>query len=244
MNARTLSALALAAGVAAAAHAQIGAADFRWQASLDGGASWHGDWLDVPEATPSVRVRALVSWSADAGYAFFWTRFDALVVAGSGGFGDGATGLVRPHPFGQGSAQTLMATRFANTLKLDDSRDTSPPGEGARWIQPSQFYEQWNDDFSRSRPASIFEFQLDLDGTTGARLVTQAFGGALPDGNTTDRVLRIYTTAQGDSNIPLTTAYPLTINVLPAPGAALPLLAGVFAQRSKRLGRDRRSAGL
>ena len=227
-----VAALPIAAFVAGG-FGRVGAADFRWQASLDGGASWHGDWLDVPEATLSVRVRALVSWSADAGYAFANTRFDVAVVALGGGHADGASSFLRPHPFGQGTIQTIAAMRFGDVLKIDDSRDTSPPGEGGRWIVPSQFYEGWIDDFSRAHPAAIFELTLTLDGPAGARLVTQNFGGALPDGNTTDRVLRIYTSRQGDSNIPITTAYAVTINVTPAP-ASLGLLLPILALHRRR----------
>lgn len=244
MNARTLSALALAAGVAAAAHAQIGVADFRWQASLDGGASWHGDWLDVPEGTPSARVRALVSWVPEpgVGYAYAVSRFDAVVEAVGGGLADTASDFLRPPPLHLAFTQTITAVRFGSVLKIDDARDTLPPGEGTRGIQPGQLTEVPGDTpYNTANPISIFEFVLWFDGTPGRRELREHFiapGG----GNTTDRVLRIYTSPLGASNMPLTTRHGLTINVLPAPGAAFPLLFGALALRRAR--RGRRAVGL
>ena len=241
----TASLIALAA-CAAMAHAQIGAADFRWQASLDGGATWHGDWLDVPEGTASVRVRALVSWVPEpgVGYAFAGCRFDAVVEAAGGGPADTASDFLRPPPLHLAFTQTITAVRFGSVLKIDDARDTLPPGEGTRGVVPAQLIEIPGDTpYNTANPISIFEFVLWFDGTPGRRELGEHFiapGG----GNSTDRVLSIYTSPTGATNIPLTTRHALAINVLPAPGAALPLPAGVLAQRSKRLGRDRRSAGL
>ena len=185
----------------------------------------------MPEATPSVRLRALVSWDLDAGIAFASAAFDVILAAVNGGHSDGTGTFVRPAPFNNATGQTIVATRFASVLKVDDARDTLPPGEGQRGVNPAQLSGGTSGP-DRLNPASIFEFDVFFDGTPGRREVSEFFL-APAGGNSTDRVLRVYTNDHGALNHPLTTRHHLTINVIPAP-ASLGLLVPLLALHRRR----------
>ena len=113
----------------------------------------------------------------DAGYAFAGARFDAVVAAGSGGLADSASGFLRPFPLAHIVPQAIVASRFGAVLKLDDSRDTLPPGDGTRGVSPSQGKEIMGDPrfFTTANPISVFEFTLELDGSTGTRSLSEFF---------------------------------------------------------------------
>lgn len=201
--------LVVALAAPTAVVAQLGTASMSWQGN--DGHGWSSGTLATSE--PEIRIRLLADWSSDAGYAFSQTRFDAVVL---GSFMDSATQMSRPWPFDE-AAQTLLASRFGEVLKIDDSRDTLEPGAGARGIQPLQLSEGWGR-FDPSRPVSLFEFVLTFDGNPGSRTIDALYLPA-SGGNSTDRQIRIYTSYAGDLNNPLTTTIPLRIDYLPSPSA-------------------------
>lgn len=224
-----LAALTVAANAGVcAAQTQIGTATFTWEAFVDG--QWRGG--NVQTTATDVPVRARVSWSQDAGYAFASTTFDATISAPMAGI-DGVITLSRPQPF-NANTQTLVASRFGSQIKLDDSRDTAPPGLGARGVSAGQGVEVFGFPFSDANPAVILEFTLRLDAILGLRTV-EALPIAPTNGNATDRWIRIYTNRNGAQNLPLVEQQRLQIQVIPAPAApALATAAAMLALRRRR----------
>lgn len=224
------------AGAASAAFGQAGTGKFTWEVSKDGGASWSGGIVDCDETQTSVLVRAVASWSQDAGYAFAGAQFDVAVTGPAGTDGDGdSTGGYSRISNGANVAQTVVESRFGETLKLDDSRDTSAPGAGTRGVFPGQLVQNFaGSNFTTSNPAVLFTFTYNLDGTLGARTI-DTFFRAPTGGNTSDHFMVVYTTATGGQNRPLAELNGATINVIPAPGAlALLGLGGLVAGRRRR----------
>lgn len=220
----------------AEAHAQLGVGMLRWQVSTDGGGTWEGGLTEVPPEQGSVQVRLLASWSSDGGmYAFAGCQFDA-VVRGIDGAGplDTVVNARRTPPMTSGSAQTIAVTRFGSQIKIDDLRDTLPPGEGPRGVFPGQIVEQFGPPpgWSRDNPVSIFEYTLVLDGSEGDRDLWLLYI-APSGGNTIDRVMRIYTSSSGAQNTPSTMTRGATVRVIPAPGALLLLAMGALGARRR-----------
>jgi hypothetical protein len=186
--------------MAASAHAQFVYGTWAWQISADEGQSWRGGMVDaLPGQT--LRVRALVGWDVVEGgpYAFGASQFD-VAVAGPPGNADLVELSTAP---GQGrisrgvsSNQTLVVARFGDTIKVDDSRDTAPPGWGNRGVYPGQFIEMYaGSNFTRDNPVSIFEFTLVLDATPGTRRVLDYF--IAPPTGCFERSMRLYVTIDG-----------------------------------------------
>lgn len=126
---------------------------------------------------------------------------------------------------------TYVATRFGNVVKIDDVRDTLPPGVGTLWIQCQQLPEKFNPNFSTERPAPVFEFLLQLDGTHGPRTVNHLYPLNV---HGWEMGPRVYLTPDGQQGVPgpLLRA-PLHLNVIPAP-ASLGLLLPLLALRRRR----------
>jgi hypothetical protein len=166
-----IAALALTA-LTAQTHAQFGTGRLDWQLSTDEGSTWQGGRVEVPLSTTGIRVRLLASWSADAGYAFAGTQFDAVITGLNAGGNDTVLNPSRPFTFDSGAQQTIVSTRFGNQIKIDDSRDTNPPGVGVRGVFPGQRPENFAEGrFTAGQPVSIFEYTLRLDGTPGTRRI-------------------------------------------------------------------------
>lgn len=191
--------------------AQTGTGWFRWEGSVDGGEIWVGDELLVRDPWTTVQLRARVGWSLEGSWGFAGTTLD-IVVETPDQTADDLVNPARPWPL-YGPMQTLVTTRFGNVLKLDDSRDTMPPGKGNRGIVIGQATPVWFE-FDPGNPITIFTLSLVLDGTSGPRLVTEAFQNLSSEMNNTDRVFKVYTTPGGGTTVPLTTRHPLTIRVL------------------------------
>jgi len=229
-------ALIALAGLAAAASAQ-GTGTIGYQVSTDGGTTWQNGTVNVPQSQTSVMVRIQASWSADNNmYAFAGSQFDVVVSGASAG--DNVANAARPFPTDKGATQTIVATRFGNQIKIDDARDTSGPGLGTRGVFPGQLVEQFaGTNFSSANPINIFTFTLNLDGTAGLRSFSNLYI-APSGGNTTDHVMRVYTSSSGGQNNPVTTTNGGGVNVVvPAPGALALLGLGAIAT-----GRCRRSS--
>lgn len=232
---RSVFAFVAVAGLAAAANAQVGTANVAYEVSDDGGATWNGGLTETVASSVLVRIRA--SWSDDAGmYAFAGAQFDVVVTGvGGAGAGDTVSNAIRPGTTSGGSAQTIVATRFGNQIKIDDVRDTLGPGAGTRGVFPGQLVENFaGTNFSNANPITIFQFELNLDGSIGDRDMSSLYI-APSGGNTIDRVMRIYTSPAGAQNTPSTTTRGATVRVVPAPGAlALLGLGGLAIARRRR----------
>lgn len=195
----------------------VGTASFVWELSADRGTTWTTGLLEVPQNQSRVDARVRVSWSADAGTWFNATGFDAVW---SGDAGAGPTDSLitaQKEPDFEGAAQNLAATRFGTLLKIDDSRDTLPPGEGQRAILVGQVAPTLGGDNS-DNPAQLLRFSFQLDGSLGTRTIL-ALPIALTGGNSTDRFVRIFTTFNGAGNFPLVTQFPATLRVIPGPAS-------------------------
>jgi hypothetical protein len=203
-------------GCAGMASAQQGTGALWWELSADNGQTWHPDELSVPYSQTSVVVRAMASWSVEAGYLFATTRFDGVWRSTDAGFQDVAMDL-RNNPLLPGAFnRPIGPTRFGADLKLDDLRDTSPPGEGQFGMAVSQGPEGLGQPNDFSNPVFLFRYTVQLDGTPGERVAT-SLHLAPTDGNTVDRIMRIYTTVQGASNLPFGEVRNVRLRVLFCP---------------------------
>jgi hypothetical protein len=217
--------------------AQNGRGTWSWQVSTDDGGSWRSGAVEVPSTQDHVRCRVLMAWTPDAGYAFSGTQFDATVTGHDGaGAADTISGIARPYPYNSGTNQTLVATRFGATIKIDDARDTAGPGMGTRGVFPGQGPQDFPDmSWSQENPTSLFEFDLNLDGSLGRRTFDEFF--LAPTG--LPRIL-IYTTSSGATNaltIPSQVSFvDAEVVVVPAPGfiGMAAGLAGWSVRRRRR----------
>ena len=214
----------------------LGQSDFSrvaWQASLDGGQSWQGGTVEVADPFARVRIRALVDWEYPGSYALALVQFDATIsTQGSIGLADIGVDLERISPFDRGSAQTLAATRFGNTLKIDDERDTFAPGVGDRAIMSGQLVEVAGPPFTRDNPVPVFAYSLVLDGTLGTRIVSHVWRRHPTSGE----ILRtwIYLSPEGGIGMPRTSLVePLNLHVIPTP-TSLALLLPLLASHRRR----------
>lgn len=219
----------------AAAAVQVGTGEIWYEASDDGGSTWVRDYLLTSQSRPSVLVRLRATWSEHAGmYAFAGTQFDISISnAGS----DTVVNPRRPWPFHTGSAQAVVASYFGDTIKIDDSRDTLPPGSGTRGVFPGQLLQDFaGSNFTTANPTTIFEFELHLGDQT-IRTLTSYY--ILPPGHdpTNPRVMRVYTSPGGMQNTPVTITHGMIIdNYTPAPGGVLlgALAGAVMSVRRRR----------
>jgi hypothetical protein len=196
MNVRRLAAGVGILLVAGAARAQTGHATWTWQVSADAGMTWREGRVEVFTTQPSVLVRCWIDWEDDqlSAYAFAAAQFDAVV--DHAGAADFVRALTRPYPMDHGSNQTLVVTRYADLIKIDDSRDTLGPGVGTRGIHSGQLVEVHSEgNFTTARPLSIFEYELVLDGTPGSRVISDLYTRS-PSG-CIERAVRVYLSPSG-----------------------------------------------
>ena len=226
MNAKTISIpLGLAASSVAAAQSQFSLVS--WFASLDGGETWQGGEVEVADPFARVHIRATIDWEYPGSYAFASLGMDVTITAAPEfGAADTVLDPSRIAPFNSLPNQTHVATRFGHVIKIDEVRDTLPPGHGPRWVVCSQSPEDFSENFSTARPAPIFEFALQLDGTVGTRIVDHVYGRTVQGDELGPYV---YLTPGGQVDMPRPILRgPLNLVVIPAPGALgllLPLLA-------------------
>jgi hypothetical protein len=209
-------------------------ATLTWEAN--DGHGWVSGRLVTSEPAVEVRLRAAWEGGAQIGYAFAGCQFD-MTLSSDATEGDWVSDFGRLYPFYYSSAQTLDATRFGNTIKIDDRRDTMPPGQGTRGIFPGQLVEQFGDiHFTRANPVYLFGATIHFDGVPGERRVDSRYV-APSGGNSLDRVMRIYTSSVGGQNTPSTTTFWMDIEYVPAPGAAAVLgAAGILVVMRRRRG--------
>jgi hypothetical protein len=216
------------------AFGQVGTCSLTWQVSLDAGASWQSGNARLGTDTSQVRVRALLDWSQDAGYAFQVAQFDAIVRSMSQEtWEDVVLSPTIQHPFDRFASQTLATSRWGREIKIDDSRDTFAPGVGTRGIFVSQVAEDLGFPFSRERPVSLFEFDLELDGRAGTRVIDLVFTTSPSGGSGSPQFFRGPRAADG-INRPEVSVSSLTLEVIvPGPGWG-GIAAGCVVMGSRR----------
>lgn len=220
------------AGASSAVVAQttrVGTASFLWELSADDGATWRPGTLEVDQATASVMARVSVSWSGDAGRWFAGVQYDAVWQSeGLGGLNDSLTFVTRLPDFAD-TVQQLAVTRLGSTLKIDDVRDTLPPGQGSFSIISAQLDPGFGGAVD-DNPARLLSFRVNLDGVPGNRTLRGLPRISAP-GDTIDRYVRIYT---GQAiNLPQVTQFPATLRVIPVPGS-IALFAIGFVPLARR----------
>lgn len=204
------------------------AGEMRWQVSADNGATWNSGRTTLQSASP-VLVRAVASWSGvPSGLGLGGTMFDVTI--SNAGQADGARDFVRALTFVQ---QTIAATRLANNvIKIDDDRDTRPPGLDRFGVNVAQEIPVVGN-FNSANPLTLFTFALDVDASVGVRRVSSVFQPSFPD-----VAFAIFTTPTGGQvRIPIASiaVVPAEVEIVPAPGAAAVLtLAGIAAVRRRR----------
>ncbi len=162
--------------IASLAYAQPYVANLRWQASQDGGASWHDGTVVVARGFQSVLVRLKAEWnSTSSQIVFAGTNFDATVRSLGRVSGDWVDQFDSGSPsWTPGNYFGFTYTRFGGTLKIDDVRDVDEPGTGPRWIQVQQAPPTIPPGHPEN-PTILFRFRLRLDGDPGCRRVSAVF---------------------------------------------------------------------
>lgn len=204
------------------------------EASRDGGTTWERGTIDIGGRYDPLRIRFRSDWADNIGFAFAGAHFD--VVISNAGPGDVAFDPVRPGTFASGSSQTLVASRFGSTIKIDDSRDTAPPGAGGRGVFPGQLAQAFaGTNFTVGRPVTIFEFSFTPDASFNSRLIDVLY--VLPSGGPQPPIpnTRIYTSSGGAQRSIVAVTNTLNIIDTPTPGVSgiLGLSAIVLTRRRR-----------
>lgn len=209
-----------------------GTARIWWEASMDNGTTWTQGLAVVPENTTSVLVRSQCQFDFPFLQNYYsGASLDATVQGMTGsGLTDSASAILR----NTRGIQPLQATRFGQVLKIDDFDDPHPPGQGPLWVTVVQYAAISP---VPTNPYWMLQYQLNLDGTSGDRLIDAVFRQppTIPQG----RYLAIGTYGSDVIYYPTLRIDPLTIRVIPAPGMVGLLFAGpVILVRRRRGPRD------
>lgn len=228
-----LAALGVLVGAAAPAAAQIGTASLTWEVYDEAGGGWVAGVLTTTDTTLDVRLRA--QWSPELGIAFGYTFFDGIVRTSSAL--DVAIAGRAPRGWDELTGQSVSATRFGELIKIDDARDTSPPGAGADYVVAGQNPLAFADlHQNRNNPVFIYEFSLELDGP-GVRSIESIHREWLPaSGGNPACLARIYTHENGAYSQPPTILNSLEIRVVPSPASVGVLGMLVLLRRGRRVG--------
>jgi hypothetical protein len=212
------------------AHAQIGTGTFRWELSADNGGSWQSE-LVVQESQTTVRLRAVVSWSQDAGTWFGRASYDVKWSSiGTAGLHDTLITYNRTPGIDQ-FIQIANGQRQGSVLKIDDQRDTLAPGQGLFGFASVQLIPNFGGN-NRSNPIVISTFDIALDGSLGGRQISSVFNPP-GNGNPQDQFLSIYINTNGATNRPIMQLFDASLTVIPSPVAFCIIAPGllVFTRR-------------
>lgn len=200
-----------------------GEATWWWEASIDNRATWTSSLLEVPQGQSVVNIRASCAFPTGPSYYFAGARIDQTIT-GIEGAGIGDTVVVTDPGFA--NQQTLVPRRFGSVLKIDDTSDTLPPGEGpGHWgiFQPGAAVGG----YTYANPVlGVIDFDLYLDGTLGDRQISAWWRGwadrfpGFPDVGPAIYILN-HNAVDFDFIFPALTVNELTIRVVPAPGTTM-----------------------
>ncbi len=224
------------AWAAASACGQV--AHYTWEAVDDDG-NWATNVVTVANRS-AVPVRLWCTIDPrPPGMYFAGSGFDVAVRSiGGAGLGDTATNMLMLNHGGAIGKDSYIpfgaAFRLGDILKIDDPRDASPPGEGARWLIPNMGRPSMSIPLP-DNPIMLYYFVLHLDSSLGRREVraVPAINAQFPNG----RVGVWPPNSDSQVAVPLASNPTLTINVIPAPGALLALVASWPALTLRRRGR-------
>ncbi len=157
------------------AYAQPQTAALFWEFSSDNGATWTAHALDVAPHT-TLLARVMVAWERPDPFSYFGgATFDAFVARdGAHGDSDMITNVLTRWrvEIGLYSRETVQVFDLPSVLKIDDFRDTQPPGQGPQWLSVSQ---SPNFDHSFADPISVLQFDYHIDSSAGVRRFDAAF---------------------------------------------------------------------
>lgn len=132
--------------------------------------------------------------------------------------------------------QTVAPSRFGSTIKIDDSRDTDPAGQGPYNVTSWQSNPSLGDLKDFSNPITLLSFRYNLDGTAGARTFDAIFEGRDRFAAPNSFAFTYLETNSGSVNFAALTWSPMTVMVVPTPGAAVVVVAGMCVLvRSRRV---------
>jgi len=202
-----------------------------WQVSTDNGTSWNSGTSQVPQTQANVRLRMQISWSSPTPNASEWLNgasFDGYVRGMSGaGSTDGVTNIsLRENGTFQRASVPLAGRRVAADLIKIDRGDTLPLGQGTI-VNVGNAPVTGGIVFGT--PVTVFEYQLDLDGSIGSREAGLVYRAGSP-------VSVVTTPPVGFTSFNfIALTQPATIVVVPAPTAlALAGVGGVVLLRRRR----------
>lgn len=209
-----------------------GNADWTWEGSADGGVTWHNSLIQIDRALPSLLVRATCSFDRPTSSRYFgFVAFDATVEnAGDSDHIDsiefGGTRML-------GALPALNVQRLGSTLKVDYTIDTSPPGQGLRWLTPGNSHPSVPIVPDTSHPFTAMTYSLVLDGTPGDRLLSAAYQSSHPSLRSGQWLWSYDANNTSTTTMQALHAYPLTVRVVPSP-SVLGLLAAAFMPFTRR----------
>ncbi len=221
-----------------------------WQLSLDNGTTWQAGNVSAPPTQSSVWVRA-VTTVRDNGVPVpsgIAPNFLAAAIEGwsltAAPTNDQVVGIsvLTPSvpaaalsaPFAQAS---LMSRRFGSLLIADRRGDTSPPGEGLG-IGIRNLAGGAGQVPATTNPLPIFVMSVALDGSFGDRVFSGAFVGftdfSFIAPSNSVAVGNPFLASSTWQVAPVTQT-PVTLTIIPSPGAATCAIAGaMFAVRRRR----------
>ncbi|MDX2146785.1 MAG: hypothetical protein SFZ23_04620 [Planctomycetota bacterium] len=219
---------------------------FAWSAQAQGTARvwlessldqqhWIEGERDVAQgATVFMRLRVSIPESGLPAPSIGFAGFTADLWVENAGSGDRVLDIVRPAPF-DFPRQTLVATRFGNTIKLDDSRDTFPPGMGVRGISAGQGVAAFTPKFSSANPVTVLTFVLTVDDQVGPRGFDIQHQISPIEPPPPVRWVRYYTTPNGAQGVAFAAEqFDARINVIPAAGSEIVTLFAPVVGVSRR----------
>ena len=240
MNTTLVATVALHAVVTVSSIAQDTGYSTRleWQVLLPGEDTWRSGLVEIPEATPHVRVRAHAITSGQTTgellrWSFAW--LDPFVHLRNGAGPGDSIDSIGNGDFLNNAVERLVTHRIGDVIKLDVPADTLPPGEGQHWYSA----REGTPDFDGYRPAtlSILEYTLHLDGTPGDREIGHVFGH-LPPATTPETpvyLLRLIPVSPFFEPVrPSVTVSNAVIRVVPTPGTTAILTVILLAPRRRR----------
>ncbi len=202
-----------------------------WQLSLDNGQTWQGGTVFAPQSQTSVKVRNFVAWGDGVTlHPFNAALFDGVVRSQAGAGLNDSVANIRGvfNGFFTPAMPFIQGRRWTTDIIKIDGGDTQAPGQ-------FPFVSLSSSPFTGTiffGPASIFEYDLLLDGTAGSRHISAAWRIDAATGQPSLGVGLTTTPGPYDLQVTLQDA---TLVVVPSPaGLALVGVASGVLMRRRR----------
>lgn len=223
----------------------LASANATWELSADGGSSWQSGTLSVPTSQQSVRARVSIDVTGQ-GFAatphFVQAQMEVYWTSTTfAGLGDAVSNVrvLRPFAIGPVLVSTPSRTdRFGTSLKTaGNGPQASPPGSGPT-LNVENSVTPIGGVPGVINPLTIFEYDIQLDGSVGERSVSTFWRGGAYAGVTAGEGSLIagqFTTPTSQLVAAQITETPATLIVVPAPASLFTLASGaLFAARRNR----------